>query len=142
MTTLKICDMHPDRGVLSFDLRDFLDLLAPRSHHANWRISPVKSQQLNRSWFEATGENSETLEALAQTGAQLPGPEMATLMQKIQQVIWGEFTASFPAAPGDTWVTIRAIDSSFYEIASSDETVLDKIRAAFNDIRPADTALE
>jgi hypothetical protein len=138
MTTLRIYDLHPTRSVLAFDLRELLDLLAPRSRHANWKVSSVKSRKSNREWFEVTGEASETLEALAETGAQLSGSDLAALAERTHQVIWGEFTASLPAIPNDTWITIRAVDSSFYEIESADETVLDKIRSSFDDIRPAD----
>ena len=52
------------------------------------------------------------------------------------QVIWGEFTATLPKQT-DAWVVIRAIDSTFYEVTSSDETALSAVRTAFKDVRVA-----
>lgn len=60
------------------------------------------------------------------------------LAGKTRQVIWGEFVASFPAA---WWMTIRAIDSTFYEVETDDEAALAKIRSTNRDIRVAEPAV-
>lgn len=136
METLRIHDVK--QRVLAFDLRHLLDLLAPASLQADWTVSTVKSPELDNEWFEATGDASEQLEVLAQTGTRLSGPDLSALAKKIRQVIWGEFVGSFPNTQDDTWVTIRAVDSTFYEVTSADETVLNKIKSAFDDVRAAD----
>jgi hypothetical protein len=51
-------------------------------------------------------------------------------------VIWGQFVATLPEQM-DAWVVIRAIDSTFYEVTTSDEEVLAKIRLAYKDVRVA-----
>ena len=40
MTTLRIYD-RGDNGIISVDLSDLIDVLAPRSLEARWRVSPV-----------------------------------------------------------------------------------------------------
>jgi hypothetical protein len=139
MATLKIYDTK--ERALAFDLRDLLDLLAPRSLHAEWRISAVKSPHLFDEMFEATGEGGDKLELLAQRNERISGPDLAALAKRTRQVIWGEFVGSLPTAPTE-WVTIRAVDSTFYEIATSDEEVLEKVRSAFKDVRRADLPTE
>lgn len=136
MATLRIYDLK--EHLLSLDLRDLLRVLAPRSLQATWTISTVKSSQPGQEWFEATGEAGEKLEALAQKDTRVSGVDLSALANKTRQVIWGEFTGSLPSMPDEKWVTIRAIDSSFYEVTTLDETVLDLIKSSFNGVRLAE----
>lgn len=136
MATLRIYDLH--QQVLAIDLSHLLDLLAPRSLKADGIVSTVRSSESGEEWFEATGDGGEQLEVLAQTDSRLSGTALAALAKDTRQVIWGEFVGSFPKMQDGAWVTIHAIDSTFYEVTTSDKTVLEKIRSAFNDVRPAD----
>jgi hypothetical protein len=132
VTTLRIFDLKG--RVLALYLRDLLDLLAPRSLGAEWEVSAVSQSGLD---FEATGEGGDRLTILAQQGTRIAGADLTALAKKTVQVIWGEFTGSFPATPDDKWAIIRAFDSSFYEVTSFDQTVLDRIGLTFTDVRPA-----
>jgi hypothetical protein len=136
MATLRIYDL--DQGALAVDLRHLLGLLAPRSLRADWTVSTVKFFELGHEWFEATGHGGEELEKLAQTGSRLSGLYLAALAKDTRQVIWGEFVGAFPEIEEGAWVTIRAIDSTFYEVATLDQTVLDKIMSSYKDVRRAD----
>lgn len=75
------------------------------------------------------------MEELARHNAQLLGSELAALAENTRQVIWGEFVGSEPTQSDKTWVTIRAIDSTFYEIDTDDEAVLRKINSIYKDVR-------
>ena len=134
MKTLRI--YGPPERALPFDLRDFLRLLAPRSLKASWKVSAVDA---GYQWFDATGAGGEMLEAMAQLGEPVPGRDLAAAVQDTRRVIWGEFSASLPSAPDRDWVVIRAVDSTFYEIATDDEKVLKKIEKHFADVRPYDS---
>ncbi|UVC10644.1 hypothetical protein IHQ71_08695 [Rhizobium sp. TH2] len=116
-------------SALSFDLRDVLALLAPRSLEAAWSLSAVDAGFPS---FDATGPGGERLEAMAQTGEPVSGKALMAAAQDTVQVIWGAFTAYLPAIHGRQWVIIRAIDSSFYEIITDDREVVSKIEARFN----------
>ncbi len=133
MTTLRIYDLKDQ--VLALDLRDVLRVLAPQSLQTSWIVSRVKSSKPEHEWFEATGEGGEQLEALAQIESRVSGADLADLAENTQQVIWGEFTGLAPTPPGNIWVIIRAVDSTFYEIETDDETVLSKIASTYRDIR-------
>ncbi|MBZ5759686.1 hypothetical protein LAV84_05525 [Rhizobium sp. VS19-DR104.2] len=133
MTTLRVYDLKDSR--LALDLKDLLRLLIPRSLEANWIVSTVKSAEPGHEWFEATGEGGEQLEVLAQDDAQLTGSELAVLAEDTWQVIWGEFVGWQPAQSDKAWVTIRAVDSTFYEVDTDDETVLNKISSTYKDVR-------
>jgi hypothetical protein len=136
VTTLRIYDLK--NHVLALDLRDLLRLLAPQSLQATWTISTIKSADGIHEWFDATGEGGEQLERLVENDATLPGYELAALAKKTSQVIWGEFNGSLPSKSKGIWITIRAIDSTFYEITTDDAAAIKKIRSTFKDIRSVD----
>lgn len=139
MATLRIYDLK--QNVLALDLRDLLRLLAPRSLQANWIVSTVKSSKPGQERFEATGESGEQLEALAQDNAWLSGSDLAALAENTRQVIWGEFVGSGPTQSDKTWVIIRAVDSTFYEIDTDDKAVLSKISSTYKDVRSGEAPI-
>ena len=129
MVSLTIHDLD-DRGVLAFDLRDLLRVIGPRAITAEWTITdPVESG------FEATGPGGERLEALAEASAQIAGAELIAIAEDTQQVIWGDFAGKLPNVQNQDWVTIRAFDSSFFEVETSDEAVIEKLKSHFRDVR-------
>lgn len=132
MPAIRIYDT--EKHGLTVDLTDLLRLLRPLSLQADWAVSTDKSSTPGHQWFEATGDGGEELERLATTNTRLTGPDLATLAKQIRQVIWGEFTG-FLAKADRPWVIIQAVDGTFLEIETDDETVLTKIRAAYKDIR-------
>ena len=139
MTTLRIYD-YKTNGTLAVDLRHFMHLLAPQSLQATWTVSPVKLfyPTLNSvvDEFAATGPGGDRLEALASTRSAVSGTALAELANATVQVIWGEFAAVLPSHD-DIWIAIRAIDSTFYEVTTTDNAVLDKIRSTCQDVRVA-----
>lgn len=139
MTTLRVYDLN--QHVLALDLRDLLRLLAPSSLQGRWVVSTVKSSISGHEWFEATGEGGEQLERLAQDDVQLSGFDLAALAEKTLQVIWGEFVGLEPTRSDKRWVIIRAVDSTFYEIDSDDEAVLNKISSTYKDVRTAEAPI-
>jgi hypothetical protein len=138
MATIRIHDLKEHH--LAVDLRDLLRLFAPESLQAHWTVSTVKSST-GDEWFDATGDGGEQLEALAQDNARLSGVDLAALAGNTQQVIWGEFVGSLPAEQGETWMIIRAVDSTFYEIETDDEIVFEKIKSTYKDVRTGEASI-
>lgn len=136
MPTLRIYDLK--NHTLALDLSDLLQLLAPRSLQAVWTISAIQSDGVEYEWFDATGEGGEQLEKLAQENAKLPGYQLVALAKKTRQVIWGKFYGSFPSEPEEAWITICAVDSTYYEIKTDDGAALQKIKSSFKDVRTMD----
>jgi hypothetical protein len=138
MATLRIYDSNGP--ALAIDLRHLIDLLVSHSLQATWTVSPVTfhypSHDLIEKEFMATGQGSDQLEELARNGSTASGAVLAELAYATRQVIWGEFAASLPQQDV-VWVTIRAIDSAFYEVTTTDEAVLNKVKSTYNDVRVA-----
>ena len=129
MTILRV---HDTEGVaLSCDLRDFLDLLAPRSIKATWIVSPVDA---GCQWFDATGSGGELLNAMAQSGEPVSGATLMDAARDTVQLVWGTFTARSPAGHGRQWVVIRAIDGHFYEVMTGDPKVISRIQSRFDKV--------
>ncbi|MCV9961560.1 hypothetical protein OIU34_06565 [Pararhizobium sp. BT-229] len=135
MTILRI--YGPPSSALPFDLRDFLKVLAPRSLKASWTVSAVDAG--HHQWFDATGPGGEILEAMEEAKERVSGYTLAKAARDTLQVISGEFSASLPQDLDRTWVIVRAIDSTFYEITTSDEEVIRRVQSTFKDVRPYDS---
>ncbi len=72
---------------------------------------------------------------------QLSGSDLAALAENTRHVIWGEFVGSAPTQSDKPWVIIRAVDSTFYEIDSDDEAVLNKISSTYKDVRTGEAPI-
>jgi hypothetical protein len=130
MEKLRIFDS--DGFGLAYDLRDVLRVLAPRSLAAKWTIRTPDA------WpFEATGAGGERLEELAEVSAQISGDELLAIADYTVQVIWADFVGALFDDPSHAWLIIRAVDSSFFEIETSDQAALATIKSAFKDVRVA-----
>lgn len=113
-------------GILAFDLVDILPLLEPELACTDWSILGV----------EAVGQGAEELHRLDDARARVSGPELLTLA-RIVQVVDGEFTgynSGLDAHLGRPWVIIRALDSSGYDVASPDSSVIDRVKAHFSSV--------
>jgi hypothetical protein len=133
---LRVYDSGPS-DALRIDLRHLLDVLAPRSLQASWAISPFSARL---KYFEATGPGGEKLEAMSEANERVAGRTLTEAAQETRQVIWGEFVGFLPTNSEQAWVTIRAIDSSFYEIDTLDKQVVKRVRSSFKDVRVFDQA--
>jgi hypothetical protein len=109
-----------DGGFLTLDITDILEVLGPRALDAVWRMSNV----------ECVGPLADAVHHISDQGEWVPGRRLAELAKGLNQTIDGTFVAS--DVPGGTpWLTIRAVDSSLFEIETGDEEVLQLIRAHF-----------
>src|SRR6476660_7855437 len=106
MTTLMLADVQDH--ALTFDLRDLLELLAPRSLDAVWTVSDVEFPEREDDLFEAYGDTGDHLADLAETRSRLAGGVLLVIADGITQVIWGTFSGSLDGS-AKPWVVISAI---------------------------------
>ncbi|NEU13214.1 hypothetical protein G3T14_13865 [Methylobacterium sp. BTF04] len=132
MYIVRIYDMT--NGVLDFDLRHILAALGAQAIECWWMISGVAVYD---EAFDATGEQAGRLEELAASGRRIKGDRLRDLANGTQQVIWGEFQGYVDASATVPVLIVRAIDSTFYEVATNDPRVLQNLKATFRDVRQA-----
>ena len=130
MKTLRISDLQTN-GVLAIDLRHVLRLLGQRSLGCTWQVS---SETTFDEPLFATGNKAAELEALSTSEGRIDGTAMHDLAENVTQVIWGEFRA-YDDVASEPWVIVRAVDSTYYEVTSSDPSVLEIVRRAFHDVK-------
>jgi hypothetical protein len=118
-------------GWLTFDLAELLDALGPDALAAHWRVLPPLS-------YVADADVAAFEVAEPAPGPWLAGPAFRAAAGAIHQVIDGRFEAVHESGAGrGPWLTLRAVDSSWWEVYSDDPTVEAALRSAFHDVRPA-----
>jgi hypothetical protein len=127
---IQIHDTKDNR--LTIDLRDIPAAIGSRAVDAYWKIGDVADHSEH---LDATGDGADQLERLAKSHERIGGAELIALAKGVCQIIWGEFRAYDDRLSNAPWVIIRAIDSSFYEVTTSDPRLIADIRAAFLDVR-------
>lgn len=121
MRGITITDMK--NGVLAFDLIDILNIVGDKALDSLWEVSNV----------EAVGESADSLHYLSDANARLSGSELRKIATGVDQVIDGTFMAYLNGA-NTPWLLIRAVDSSAYDVESTDESILSHIRGAYTHV--------
>jgi len=137
MKAVRIHDMAKGRNVLAFDLRDILSALGPQADRATWRVGKVEGE------FMVTGDDAaDKLDNLAGSGRPVYGKHLRKISRHVRQTIFGEFRGYENASSTDPWIIVIAYDSTWFEIQSRDEAALNRLKAAFKDVRPVPSILE
>jgi hypothetical protein len=132
MQGMSIRDLSDSRP--AFDLRDLLEALGPTALTAWWRCrTPV--------WYIA--KEDVTIDALEWRDGEaewVRGSQLLKETQALHQVVDGvieSVRSEVPPVNGSlsSWVVLRAVDSSWWELYSDDSTVLAAVRDRFGDVR-------
>jgi hypothetical protein len=126
MKGIAIRDADPNRPFLSFDLTDLLDVVGADAVGSTWSVRGV----------ECVGPSAEAVAALhkaSDESEELSGERLVALAREITQVIDGEFIGR-RLTESDPWIVIRAVDSSWFDVETTDEALLLKLRARFNEV--------
>lgn len=132
MPILQIRDSQPSKHDVVVDLRDVLPVLGQRALLATWRVAGVA--RYDEDPMVVGDEAAERLEALHRSQDMISGVLLSELVDRTVQIIWGEFRA-YKDGGTEPWVIVRAIDSTWCEVETDDEDVLDILRRSFTDVR-------
>src|SRR5687768_2739885 len=107
------------QGGLEFDLAEMLAALGARVKEAVWRGRGL----------QYVSSDDQVIDCLERLGSEedVSGAELLAILPELRQIIDGEFEArtSPGAAP---WVTLRAVDSSWWEVYADDPNVIGAVR--------------
>jgi hypothetical protein len=115
----------PKAGALTFDLADVLHALGPKVVSSRWRCS-------NLWYVSANQQDIEVLERASAQGELVGGSDLLHAAARLSQVIDGQFEGVIDER--DPWVILRAVDSSWWEVLSDEQSVLDAVRARFQSV--------
>lgn len=127
MTILRIKDKR--HGIL-LDLDQVMDALGPDFTGCNWIIRDPE----NDDPFQAVGPGGIELENLARRSASICDSELRNLLRTTTQIIWGGFIPMSKRGGRDFLLRIEIIDSSYYELTTHDERLIDRLIRRFHDI--------
>ena len=125
MTGIAIHDM--DGNTLAFDLAELLAAVGAPALTSEWRVRSDPLQYIAEKdlpAFEMPGDRW------------LNGADFDRAASDVQQVIDGVFEGRRPGAQ-EPWITLRAIDSSWWEVYCDDGAVIDALKRRFRDVRDA-----
>jgi len=114
------------------NLVGLFEAIGPLAHTASWRVrGPVQ--------YGADVDIAALDVEKHDTGPWMTGPVFRSQMDHVRLVIDGVFEASPSSAgePRSIWVTLRAVDSSWWEMYSSDIDLIARIQERFSDVHPA-----
>ncbi len=123
MRGITISDRQPNNNTLAVNLADILQLFGPKLASTEWEISDI----------ECLGTDSESLHQLADTQTRVSGETLLQIASNITQVIDGTFVG-YPDNAPEPNIIVRAVDSSAYDVESSDETILTVLRQRFQQV--------
>ncbi|HEX2552753.1 MAG TPA: hypothetical protein VHL98_03570 [Microvirga sp.] len=134
MNTITIHDKAADRPVLGFDLKEILKAIGQPALDAFWTALPVEEAG-DELW--ATGDPSAVamVDELARTGERIGGGRLLEVASGIHQTIWGEFQGFESLEATSPWIRIVAFDSTWFEVHTAHEAVLERVRGRFKDVR-------
>ncbi len=133
MNTITIHDMAAGQRVLGFDLKDILKAIGQPALGSFWTALPEEASGSDELWV--TGAASPLVDELARTGERITGERLLEIAKTIHQTIWGEFQGFKSPEAAAPWIRIVAFDSSWFEVHSTDETLLNRVRSCFKDVR-------
>jgi len=112
-------------GMLSFDLRDILEVIGEPALASEWRCLNL--------WYTAVrdGEFGEFRERRRR----LSGKELVEFSASVHQSIDGKFIAK-KNGTNKPWLIILAVDSSWFEVWCSKQEVIEKLKDRFAKVHP------
>ena len=122
MKGVTILDRDSSSGVLSFDLRDILPLVGEDCRRSTWTVRDVEC---------LGGDAAAALHDASDACRSLAGSKLIELAREVEQIVDGEFSGRLPNEEAD-WITIRAVDSSAFDVQTDREEILVALKAKFD----------
>jgi hypothetical protein len=142
--------VHAPNHTLSFDVKDILDALGERAMRWQWCVFyDLEAYGLG----EKLASILDTTESIRSGGIWLSASEFVQLAREIHQTVDGEFQAflseisaldipveeldaPFPKSRGQ--LSIRAVDSTWFEVYAKHREDVERIQAHFSEVRIED----
>lgn len=122
MTTLRIAGI--DGKSLSFDLRELLDALGEDAMRATWHCEVGDF---------VPADDAKYLVPAYDAATSIAGAILYQLASQTRQVIDGRFVATRDGS-AEPWLTLLAVDSSWWEVTTDDPAVVQAIESSFRSV--------
>ncbi len=115
---------HGASPEVTLGLPEILEALGDRALDSWWTCSDL-------NYVSRDDRDVAVLDAASVPGGRVKGAEFLNGLVQLLQVIDGVFTAT--DADGRQWVTVRAVDSSWWEVWSDVESVITMIKRRYRE---------
>ncbi len=112
-----------DRNVLTFDLKNVLEVIGNRPAGWTWMIQGL----------ECTGPSAEIIHGLSDSGRRVEDKMLVDLLNGVMQTIDGSFLG-YPQDAVLPAIVVRADDSSCFDVLSDDQAILKRIQERFREV--------
>lgn len=129
METMLIRLNDNNEGILSIDLKEILDTIKPIHELYSWYVYFVDFEQISKNFDQVFPLLKSVNENKGKTP--ISWEELYLIAESLKQTIDIDFVGEHI---GDR-IFIRAVDSSFWEIETSNEKLLEYISLKFNDVQ-------
>jgi hypothetical protein len=102
-----------------------LSLIGEVLHGSVWKCSGL----------DCPGKNADTIHNIPDQKQVISGSELLEIMSGVYQTIDGKFEG-YLNVEQTPFLIIEAIDSSFFDVWSSDRTIIDKLTSHFEKVSP------
>jgi hypothetical protein len=87
--------------------------------------------------FMVSGADAaDELEKLAKSRMVISGQRLIEIAKDVRQIIMGEFRGYETTSSTAPWIIVIAFDSTWFEVRSTDDAALARLKVAFKDVRP------
>lgn len=114
-------------GCLNFDLAELISAIGDSALSSEWQIHDL----------DCFGDSCSEFSAASDAAVPISGERLLNLAERITQIIDGEFVGH-RLSHGAPWLVIKAIDSTWWEVWTDDETVRSSLRRRFNAVSDID----
>jgi|GEM_PF-4986275 len=127
MKKIIINDGITESGFLTVSLRSILQALEKSVDEFYWQICGVAEYGCQ---FEVVGKAAPDFERLKRDKTKLDTEKLRALCKREHQLIWAELCGHQQSETIPS-VVIRAIDSSWFDVSTDNEAVIDNLKIAF-----------
>ena len=127
MEPLNIWDEH-------IGLSHVLVTLPDRAQATVWMVEDFIEQD-GEPYFEINSSGDDPLSKAKAAGKRLSHADFIKAAAETRQVIWGTFKAYDDRSGPNAWLSISAVDSTFWEIVTDDLDARRSICTGFGDVR-------
>lgn len=130
---MKAIELWDINGGVFLTLRQVLASDAAQFGSSTWEVASYVYPN-GDEYFWLGGDGDDALDSLVDTGRRLSGQEFLAIAERTSQVIWGVFRG-YHSGVDVPWVTLQAIDSTFWRCETKDIHTRQVLMRAFKDVR-------
>ena len=130
---MKALDVYDLRGHVFLSFAEIFTALPSRALLSAWQVAEFIEGEESLLWV-GQNDGEDGITPLLNAG-RVSGKEMARIAAEAPQVIWGSFLGFDPRDAAEPWITLHAIDSSFWRCETRDIATRQALMKSFKDVR-------